>query len=428
MQLFPYQEEGAKFLAERRRALLFDAPGVGKTPQAIRAMDLCGDDFFNVVCPASIVTQWNRECRKHATREWPGRAMSYEHARDKGITPEPNSVLTLDECHYLKNRTSGRTKVILGKKPFGLDGEMADARRIWCLSGTPAPKNPMDLYPLMRAVVPGSLTSKVSGKMLDYFQFMEKFCITYDSGHGLRVKRAKNLDELADRLAPYMLRRSKKDVRKDWKEPLRSTLHLSDVHALDALRKVERSPEGELIAQTIETVGVEGLADIAPQCSTLRRYTGMAKVPATVRWLLEAIDDGMGKAVIFAYHREVISELKDQLTQHRVKCEVFWGGMSDKKQAQAIASFQENPKVHFFIGQINACGTGLDGLQKAAGTAIMLERSWIDDENQQAIDRLDRIGQEENVLAQFITLEGSLDEAITLRAEQRAADSSALFD
>ncbi len=53
LSLFPFQETGAAFLASRERAGLFDEPGVGKTAQAIRALDLRGAIRGIVVAPGA---------------------------------------------------------------------------------------------------------------------------------------------------------------------------------------------------------------------------------------------------------------------------------------------------------------------------------------------------------------------------------------
>lgn len=66
LDLFPYQEEGARFLAPRDRAALFDEMGVGKTAQAIRALDLADARRIVIVCPAAVREVWAGEFKKFA--------------------------------------------------------------------------------------------------------------------------------------------------------------------------------------------------------------------------------------------------------------------------------------------------------------------------------------------------------------------------
>src|ERR1700688_4035137 len=67
LPLLSYQDDGARFLAGRYRAGLFDRPGVGKTAQAIRACDLRGLKRIIVICPAAVRRNWIGEFRKFAT-------------------------------------------------------------------------------------------------------------------------------------------------------------------------------------------------------------------------------------------------------------------------------------------------------------------------------------------------------------------------
>ena len=61
---FPYQLEGAEFLAGRERALLADEMGIGKTGQAIVAVGLHGFDRVLVICPASLARNWRRKAER----------------------------------------------------------------------------------------------------------------------------------------------------------------------------------------------------------------------------------------------------------------------------------------------------------------------------------------------------------------------------
>lgn len=430
MQRFPYQIEGAKFLAGRHRALLFDAPGLGKTVQAIDAADLVGAESHDVICPAAVVTQWEKQHARLATSNTRFTGRSYESARDKGFPRDPDCA-TLDEIHYLKNPSSSRTVKLLGYQRYASDGALARARRIWCLSGTPNPRDPSDLYPLMNAVVPGSLMT-ASGQHLGYDQFLRKFCVMkeWKHGQGNKVIKGKNLEELADRLAPFMLRRTKQDVFPEWKDAIVDIIWVNSSKAADAMLKAELTPEGQQLAQIFAVEGFEGLerfADTDDSISRLRRLTGLLKVPMAVEWLQEEWAAGMRKVVIMCYHREVIQAIYDQLTKQGYHGVIYWGGMTDNQKEQVKDGFILEER-DFFIGQIDACGTGLDGLQHAASRMLFVECSWIGEQNQQALDRLDRIGQSEPVLGQYLALEGSLDAGIIEVAARRTAERVDLFD
>lgn len=134
LQLFPYQEEGAAFLARKERAGIFDDMGVGKSAQLIRALDLIGAKRGLVICPAAVREVWVGEFRKFAQRPrrilkgrdiqdlnlWlRGKAdvllLSYEMATAwaKRLEGDLMDFIIFDEAHYLKNDQSQRTRAML---------------------------------------------------------------------------------------------------------------------------------------------------------------------------------------------------------------------------------------------------------------------------------------------------------------------------
>jgi SNF2 family DNA or RNA helicase len=241
------------------------------------------------------------------------------------------------------------------------------------------------------------------------------------------VKEGKNLRELADRLAPFMLRRTKKQVLKDYKDPLLGELKLDAGKATAMLDKAELEPQGVLMREALRRGGLEALEELAPELSTLRRLIGNLKVLPVLEWLLDQRASGMSKIVIVCYHTEVIEALHDKLLAEGVETVCYQGGMTPKQKDAAKADFIRKPHIFGLLLQINAGGTGVDGVQAATGDMILVEHSWIADDNKQVIGRLDRIGQENPVIARFACLQGSLDDAITAVARKRAAEKDELF-
>jgi len=424
VKLFPYQEEGAKFLAERHRGLLCDAPGLGKTVQGITAANMIGAEALDVIAPASVRTQW-RANMKQLGHQAHQQSYSYEYARDKGL-PYNMEVLIPDEFQMLKNHRAGRTQNILGKQMYGVDGEIAKAERVWCLSGTPSPKDPSGLYSVMLAVIPGALQTPISRKTMDYWSFKNRYCVMFDGGRGMVVKRGKNLEELKERLAPYMLRRTKRQVLKDWKEPLVADLHLDPEKTRSELAQVETDEIGQLAMDAFKNAGLEGLQEIWLETSTMRRAIGLIKVGPVIKWLLDQFDCGLEKIVLVCVHRDVISNFAKELAKHKIKSFIYWGS-TDKEKDAAKRGFVAAAGLAVLLLQINAGGTGLDGLQHATGDMLLVEYSWVPDDNAQVIARLDRIGQENPVLARFVGLAGSLDDAIMEVVQRRTKEQIALF-
>lgn len=213
LSLMPYQETGAAFLASRRAALVADEPGLGKTAQAIGACDAVGATSVAVICPASVVDNWRREFARFGRAERRLDVLSYDKAMRRGLPQPPYEALILDEAHYLKSRGAKRTKAVLGTKCDGA-GLVAQARHVFLLTGTPAPNNPAETWPWLRALAP-ELILGPNGKPMGYWAFTDRYCKTVDKGFGPAIVGGKNLAELRDRIAPFVLRRRKAEVLPD---------------------------------------------------------------------------------------------------------------------------------------------------------------------------------------------------------------------
>lgn len=425
MELFPYQEEGVKFLSQRRRALLLDEPGTGKTLQILHAAETVAADRekptdLGIIGPASIRTQWRAEYKKMGFHTRHFNAYSYEHARDKGI--KDCAILGLDEGHFLKNASSGRTRIILGNALYGAAGLIINSEYVWYASGTPMPKDASDLYAPLYAITPGAL--RTDKGTMGYWEFVRRFC-ELEEGFGGRVVIAgsKNLEELKDRIAPYSLRR-----KRHWKHPLITELWLDAGSSMKELRKLEDTGEGRLLKEAFAAGGMEAVEGLTTSVATLRRYLGMIKILPVANWLEDYLKSGVAKVVVMCYHREVIKGMHDELHGRDIKSVIYQGGLTDAAKDKVKSDFIDGKECRVFLGQIDACGTGLDGLQHAASDIIFAEWSWVDDQNKQAIGRVDRIGQKGSVLVRFVGMEDSLDGDIMRAARRRAADNKTFFN
>jgi SWI/SNF-related matrix-associated actin-dependent regulator 1 of chromatin subfamily A len=257
-----------------------------------------------------------------------------------------------------------------------------------------------------------------------WHEFGLRYCGACWNGFGWEYNGAAHLEELSSILrSTVMLRRTKAEVLpelppkfrsvveispgSDLKELIREELAAFEEHweqrkAADTYRNAVRntrrfSPDGEDGAET--------------NLARLRHQVALAKVPLVVRFVEELFSSGSGKLVLFAYHRDVIEQLQAQLAPHGPV--TLHGGTSDKGRSQAVERFQTDPHTKVFIGNIQAAGTGIT-LAPASAHCIFAELSWVPAELTQAEDRLHRIGAHDNVLAQHLVLEGSLD-AIMVR-------------
>lgn len=423
-ELFPYQVEGAQFLARVKRGLLADDMGLGKSAQAIAACEAAGarNRCVLVVCPASLVENWRREFKKFSIIE--PIVTSYNKANSLLTEPPAGDqwdVLILDEAHYLKSSKAKRTKAIFGEKCDGVDGLVSRAKHVFCLTGTPTPNNPSELWPMLRAVMPASIERPMKNgslKPMPYWPFVERFCVTQDTGFGIKIVRGKNLSELKARIAPHVLRRKKDEVLKDL-PPIRF-----DTLALEGRLTVPEDCVAEMrqVQEAIQQDGIAGLKALAPHVAQLRRLTGLAKVPAAIDWIAEYLEAGGEKLVVFAHHRDVIGAI---WTTFQGESVVVSGDLSSAERQAQVDAFQSNPKFRLFIGQIQAAGTGLT--LTAASDVLFVESSWVPAENEQAAMRVHRIGQRNACVVRFAMLAGSIDEDIQRAVMRKTADIAKLF-
>jgi SNF2 family DNA or RNA helicase len=310
----------------------------------------------------------------------------------------------MDESHYLRNCPAGRTKVLLGKD----NGLVHNTERAWFLSGTPAVNHYAELWPLLRVcgIYPNS-----------YESFVREFCEGHWGPYGFRITGSKNSARLRELLAGFMLRRKFTEVA-----PELPPIEVADYTV--ELPRVAASLDSPVLRAALDAPDpMAALEAAAPAVATLRRYLGLAKVPAVADLARTTLDGNDEKIVLFTYHREVLNALALALAEFHPA--VIAGGMPPGRRERSLRSFRENPKCRVFIGQIVAAGTAID--LSAASQALMVESSWVPGENAQALMRLQNLNQTARVSARFIGMTDSLDAQIQRVVRRKTRDLDKLF-
>lgn len=421
VELFPYQREGAQFLASKHRAGLFDGMGLGKTAQAIAAMDLLGVKRAIVVCPAAVREVWKGEFAKfgqikrrvvkgldiHSIQYWlKGKCdvllLSYEMAVTYASRLQDDifDVLILDESHYTKSSTALRTRVLLGTNANAENGIGRWAVHVWFLTGTPMSNSPVDLWPYLRFTKSCPLTKR---------QFLERYFTAHSGGFSTRYDTKREmLSELRTAVKSSSIRRLPENVGLQL-PPIWLTNQLVDGNTED-IKKLLREHPG-LANEIVKAVEMGGLSFLEAQhIGTLRRLVGEAKAPAFAEMLLEELNNGLEKCVVFGIHLKAMQTVRDKLTAAGIKSVVVNGGVPEEQRAIAVRAFQSDPEVRVFLGNIRAAGTGLT--LTAAHDITLMEADWSPAANAQALKRVHRIGQGSAVRARFITLANSIDEYV----------------
>lgn len=403
--LHPFQSVGSSFLASNFHALLADEPGLGKTIQAIAAVEAVDATRVLVVCPASVRLNWRQEIREclGANHRCVWDVISYHNATSSTRRDQlwgAYDVIILDEAHFLKTPDSQRTQAIFGNGERGLARR---AKYIWALTGTPVLNRPRELYPVLKTLSPNFAS-------MSYAAYAQRYCGAFFDGRSLNDKGATHLEELADKLKGFMLRRTKKEVMPELPPKVFSRVPL-DVTAEDLIDV--RAEEDLIVDRPAKLSTIHEDFSALGDMSRLLRLTGMAKARAAVEFLEELIDGGVSKVVVFARHRDVITSLEKGLALRKRKAAVYHGGMSDDQKMSEVERFKKDPTLSVFIGQIQAAGVGINGLQEVASHVVFAELSWVPGETGQAVDRCHRIGQPaDSVNVYLLHAPGTLESAV----------------
>lgn len=447
-ELKDYQEDAAAFLAARKRALLADEMGVGKTAAVVRACDLMGAKNILVLVPASARLNWIKEFEKFSDQQRPACAImhgavenlpegivvcSYDllnrvNAR-RTLLARDWDVLVADEAHYLKQRTAKRTKAVYGRRCDGGDGSLAaKARRLWCLSGTPAPNNVSELWTHLHAA---GLYAKT------WYEFVGEFCKGFESDYGFRITGTKNAERLRAILKPWVLRRTKDDVLSGELPPITfETCSLEpgpvdvEIHFMAWLqgRSVEQfNAEIERQNAELAALGVTApdgginpaLAAQVSGTAQLRRYVGLSIVDAYLARIRAELTLGViDKVVVFAHHAGVIEAIRAGLQEFNPV--TLYGATPADKRERNIAKFQTNPKCRVFIGNLVAAGTAIT--LTAACRLDFVEMSWVPGENAQAAMRIHRVGQTRPCHVRFFGCAKGIHHDIAVACAEKTAE------
>jgi len=450
MEALPHQIAGARFLSDRNYALLADSPRVGKTGTAIMAADDVFASRVLVITTASGRPVWVRGFKDWSIYDLPTRAVygalgkldgplrlivswSEVAKHAEALKAARWDLVILDEAHYAKAIDTKRTQAVYGVfRGASRDMGIVDsAARVWCLTGTPIPNAPNDLYPMMRAlcpdrletgtrsyvsrdpVEPGGFAWETAGihvfehDVTKYDDFLHRYCVVRRKAISRWTKidvvvGGKNEAELKARLDGFWLRRTQKDVGIN--PPIYEMMptHISEKQRQEIEAQIEGAEDILAAAETGETRGLE------MALGTLRRVTGTVKAQGVADAIEEELENGLDKVVLMAWHKDVMASLEDRLKKYGVVR--VDGSTTPHAREMATKMFQTDPACRVFIGQIVAAGEAID--LSAAAELVFVESSFVPKDMAQAALRITNHGQKRQTRVRVAALEGSVDEAI----------------
>lgn len=410
-KLLPFQVKGVEKMACQRHTLLGDEMGLGKTVQVIGLINALNLRKICIVCPASVKYNWFRMLNEWLTTK---RAIQILNKKIDMIEPYTEIIIVnydilihsnihsqitklrfdlvaADEAHYLKNMKTERTKAVLST-----GGLVHCANRTVMMTGTPVLNRPIELYPVLKVLSP-----KTIAPYSDYFKYARHFCDGWQDGFSFNVSGASNCAELNQRLRfGYMIRRTTEEVQSELPPKRYQLFFVEQTKGVKPLLS-------QIDEFTRKDVHYQNLGLDGGSLATLRRETANQKLEVCLDHIRDCVESS-GKLVIFAYHHDVIKRLEKELIDF---CPVTLDGTkSQGARNEAIRRFTEDQECRVFIGQIQAAGQGIDGLQKVASNVLFVEWSWVPGEVEQAAKRVHRMGQTKPVLIQFLVWANSVEE------------------
>ena len=393
-ELRPFQREGVDFLADHDwRVLLADAPGCGKTGQVLVSMrenarSLCP---ALAIVPSSVVKNWAKEAHMwmpgvrvqlasnlvtplvrghHLTvTTWDLLAARKDEFRRYGFR-----LIVADEAHYAKNPESQRSQA--------LKEVATHAPHLLLLSGTPM-VNDVDELMVLRDLY-GEQDPPMLRRLLE------------DVAPDIPAKRRVVLEAAI----PDEIRNEYKEVENIYAEWLQEYLPKIMDNEFDIDAAAERATNSE------------GLSKL----SYLRRIIGRGKVPAAAAWIRQRIQK-KEPVVVFGQYVHVLNLPGQCLSKLGIPYVRLDGTTTLEQRQAAVEAFQKG-KIDVFIGS-NAAREGIT-LTRAANL-LFLERWWTPASEEQAEDRIRRIGQTRTTTIWYLHAEGTIDDRINEIVERKRA-------
>ena len=467
--LRPYQVEGYRWLTflyeHRMGGILADDMGLGKTVQALALLAhaieehraaVPGEPFapFLVVAPTSVISNWAAEAERFLpgakvvtiTETTAGKTPLAERVAGAHLVLTSYTLLRMDEEAYTGYaRTLGRTvDDLTGEQttPEGWGALLLDeaqfvkntGTRAWsiarampartkiAMTGTPLENNLMELWALLAIVADGLFPSARA--------FRDLYARPAESGED-PAHAAATTARLRRRIRPLMLRRTKELVAAELpaKNDVRVNLPLAPGHRRIYDTHLQR--ERQKVLGLLEDMDKNRFT-IFQSLTLLRRlaldaalidpdaYEGVTS--AKREYLVERLPEllaGGHRVLVFSQFTGYLKSIARALSEKGID-HLYLDG-STRNRAEVIEAFRAGAAPVFLIS-LKAGGFGLNLTE--ADHVFIMDPWWNPAAEQQAVDRIHRIGQEREVHVYRLVAEGTIEEKVM----QLKASKAALFD
>jgi len=424
-----YQKDGFRWLKTICRynfgGILADDMGLGKTLQAIALMQSINEENANkkflVVCPSSLVLNWESEIKKFAPnlkslaltggdvqerKEKMEKILDYDIiitsynliVKDIKIYEEIQfCVHFIDEAQYIKNHNTQTAQAV----------KLIKSEIRFALTGTPIENNLAELWSIFDFIMPGYL--------YQYKYFKNNFEIPI-----MRHKDTNKTKTLKKVIAPFILRRMKKEVLKELPDKTEIVLK-SEMY--DMQRKIyianlinfkkEANKETELEGEKSRFKVLAMLMKLRQLCCdpslVYNDYNaGSAKLEQCIEIILNAVESGH-KILLFSQFTSMLDIIKERLDNENISNYMLTGKTRASERLNMVDRFN-NDSTNVFLISLKAGGTGLN--LTGADIVIHYDPWWNVSAENQASDRAYRIGQNKNVQIYKLISKDTIEEKI----------------
>lgn len=431
-ELRNYQKEGLNWLSFLGEfgfgGCLADDMGLGKTVQMLAyfllQIERGNTDPNLVVLPTSLLFNWEREIAKFApdlrfkSIYGPNRktsAVKFDRydvflttygtlISDISVLKEVRfNCIVLDESQAIKNPGSQRYKSV----------RLLKGNQRFVLTGTPVENNTFDLYAQLSFVMPGFLGS--------VRRFSEDYSIPID-----RFQDTQRARELQQKIHPFVLRRTKKQVAQELPEKTEMVIfcemgkeqrRIYDTYKREFQRFLTNADEGQLGETNMHIL--QGLMKLRQVCNSPALLSDdgyFGAESAKLEELMAQIDrlKVAHKILVFSQFTGMLDLIGKSLEQAGVSYALLTGRTRDRESV--VNAFREKEDLRVFLISLKAGGTGLNLTE--ADYVFLVDPWWNPAVENQAIDRAYRIGQEKKVVAVRFITPGTIEEKI-MELQQR---------
>lgn len=435
-----YQVDGFRWMSRLARwgvgGILADDMGLGKTLQTLAVLLQRGDDGpALVIAPTSVGFNWAREANRFA----PDLIVHLYRETDRAEflkTLQPNDVvicsyglamrdadplakvdwhtLVLDEAQAIKN---SRSKTSIAIANLTADWTVA-------LTGTPVENHLGELWSLFHVVSPGVFGG--------WSSFRDRFASPIEKDNDLDTRAA-----LANRLKPFVLRRTKNEVLTEL--PARTEMNLYvdlskeerkiyDTIRLDAISDIKAIAKDDDVkdARFKILAAMTRLRQIAchPVMVDEDYEGGSAKLDCLIETMRNLQSEGH-RVLIFSQFVKHLALIRAALDENSVTYEYLDGATPAAKRQEAVDRFQSGNADAFLIS-LKAGGTGLN--LTAADYVIHMDPWWNPAVEDQATDRAHRMGQTKPVMVYRIVSRGTIEQEILKMHDEKRDLAAGVID